>query len=195
MIADGIKSVHKQGVCREDLWTYSDSGTKFMRKPGAACYQDALKMMNLDNIKSINQDLYTLKSVLSKNIPIVFGIAVYDSFMSYAVATTGIVPMPDTSKENLQGWHALFLIGYDDGKQAFLLQNSWSANWGIGGRAWIPYDYILNPNLTDDIWGIDKVGAGAVPPQPKPHLPTPSEIIGGVSDFVHDVADKIRSIV
>lgn len=38
--------------------------------------------------------------------------------------------------------HAWCIIGYDDAKQAFLLQNSWGTNWGCGGRIWVSYNYI-----------------------------------------------------
>ncbi len=35
--------------------------------------------------------------------------------------------------------HVVMLIGWDDDKQAWLIKNSWSKNWGEDGFAWIKY--------------------------------------------------------
>lgn len=35
--------------------------------------------------------------------------------------------------------HQVVLCGWDDGKQAWLLKNSWGPSWGIGGFMWIAY--------------------------------------------------------
>lgn len=40
--------------------------------------------------------------------------------------------------------HAWCIIGYDDTKQAALLQNSWGTNWGCNGRIWVSYDYLIS---------------------------------------------------
>jgi len=37
------------------------------------------------------------------------------------------------------GGHAYLLIGYDDARGLALIQNSWGTSWGIGGRAYLPY--------------------------------------------------------
>jgi hypothetical protein len=36
--------------------------------------------------------------------------------------------------------HAVVIVGWDDAKQAWLVRNSWSARWGLGGYLWIHYD-------------------------------------------------------
>lgn len=37
------------------------------------------------------------------------------------------------------GGHCTFLAGYDRKRRMFLLQNSWGEDWGLNGRAWIPF--------------------------------------------------------
>lgn len=44
--------------------------------------------------------------------------------------------------------------GYDQTKKAFLVRNSWSANWGINGYFWMPFDYMTNTSLASDFWVI-----------------------------------------
>jgi len=38
------------------------------------------------------------------------------------------------------GGHAILCLGYDLGKDSFLLHNSWGKNWGTSGRCWIKKD-------------------------------------------------------
>jgi PKD repeat protein/C1A family cysteine protease len=40
--------------------------------------------------------------------------------------------------------HAMCIVGYDDSKQAFKVRNSWSADWGDQGYAWIGYETFLD---------------------------------------------------
>ena len=49
--------------------------------------------------------------------------------------------------------HAILLVGWDDAKVAWLLKNSWSANWGINGFMWIQYG--VNAVGTSPAWVLD----------------------------------------
>jgi C1A family cysteine protease len=45
-------------------------------------------------------------------------------------------------------------VGYDDGTQRFIVRNSWGPGWGMAGYFTMPYAYVTDPNLADDIWTI-----------------------------------------
>ena len=45
-------------------------------------------------------------------------------------------------------------VGYDDAAKRFIVRNSWGAQWGLKGYFTMPYDYLLNGNLSDDFWTI-----------------------------------------
>ncbi len=160
-LSDGILSVCKQGACAESQWTYSDNRTKFKKRPPELAYKDARLTMDLDNMgqSHVPQDLTALKSILARDVPIVFGINVYSSFESPLVENTGNIPLPKRSERKL-GEHAMTLVGYDDKARVFHLVNSWGEKWGNQGFGTIPYDYVLNPRLTypDDFWKIESVG-------------------------------------
>ena len=155
-IRDGIKSVASQGVCPESEWPYAVS--KFAVKPPASCYTDALKFKALV-YESVDQDLTLIKAALSPGRGLVIGISVYESFESEEVANTGIVPLPKFS-ESLLGGHCVRLVGYTDNglpgipANHFIGMNSWGTGWGLKGFFAIPYAYITNPNLCDDLWSI-----------------------------------------
>lgn len=40
--------------------------------------------------------------------------------------------------------HAVLIMGYNDSTSAFLIKNSHGPDWGDGGYAWLPYDYVTN---------------------------------------------------
>ena len=149
MIRDGIKSVANQGACLEKQWPYKPE--KFAVKPPDKCYTEAVKYEAL-TYKRLAQTESQLKTCLASGIPFVFGIQVYDSFMTDTVAKTGVVPMP-VNGEQLQGGHAVLCVGYTkDGY--FIAMNSWGTGWGQKGFFLIPVKYLLDTNLTSDIWAI-----------------------------------------
>jgi len=156
-LRDGIKSLNKQGICKEKEWTYDDDsapGAKFTQKPPASCYKNAQQNQILSYQRLNSNNINSLKGCLAEGFPFAFGYTVYDSFMTAAVAKNGLMPMPDFSKEKVVGGHAVLAVGYDEKKQMVLVRNSWDTTWGIKGYFWMPYAYITNGHLCDDFWTI-----------------------------------------
>lgn len=153
MIRDGLKSVANQGVCHESTWPYTVS--KFKRKPTKKAYTEATKY-TAKVYSRVSQDIMSLKACLANGDPFVFGFSVYESFESPEVAKTGILNMPGKS-EKLLGGHAVVCVGYDDSTSRFKVRNSWGSDWGDNGYFTMPYDYLTNRNLADDLWVIKDV--------------------------------------
>jgi C1A family cysteine protease len=147
-ISDGIKTVAKQGVCPETLWAYNIN--KFASKPPKKCYTQAKKdvVTKYERVTGLEQ----LKDAIASGYPVVFGMSVYESFESDAVAQTGIVPMPNANEQFLGG-HCVLASGYDDATGRVLVRNSWGESWGIKGYCEMPYDY-FNNELVSDCWVI-----------------------------------------
>jgi C1A family cysteine protease len=142
--------LRKYGVCQESIYPYNIN--LFSTLPSL----NALKNLNLlKNFMyySVNQDINSFKHTLvTFNKPIIFGIMIYSSFMSSQVASTGIVPMPNKTKETLLGGHCVTMIGYDDNKLCFVCANSWGTYWGNKGLFYLPYNYVIDPNLAGDFY-------------------------------------------
>ena len=151
-LRDGLKTLSKQGVCPESVWTYDIS--KFAKKPTAKAYSQALKYNGIAYSR-VGRNLNLFKRAIFERNLIVLGIAVYESFLTPEVASSGIVPIPLRS-ESLMGGHAICLVGYSDEKQSFIARNSWGTTWGKGGFFFLPYEFIENDNLSDDFWIITK---------------------------------------
>jgi C1A family cysteine protease len=154
MIRDGIKSLAKLGVCPESQWPYVI--TRFAAQPTPACYSAAIKhqITTYARLETLND----MHACLAAGFPFVFGFTVYQSFESQAVAKSGIMPMPKPGESTLGG-HAVMAAGYDDSKKRFLIRNSWGPDWGLGGYFWMPYAYLTNRQLCDDLWTIRRANA------------------------------------
>ncbi|ASC69160.1 uncharacterized protein XM38_000860 [Halomicronema hongdechloris C2206] len=60
--------------------------------------------------------------------------------------------MTVSSQTAIRG-HAVMAVGYDDAREAFLIQNSWGTEWGNQGYGWLAYDYVLH-GLATDWWSL-----------------------------------------
>ena len=52
------------------------------------------------------------------------------------------------------GGHAVVAVGYDDARKTFVVRNSWGTSWGMKGYFTLPYAYLDDRNLSDDLWTI-----------------------------------------
>ena len=149
-IRDGIKSVHIQGVCPEKMWPYDVNA--FAQAPPQGCYTDAMTHQVV-SYHRVPRVLNQMKGCLADGYLFVFGFTVYDSFESPTVAKTGKLNMPGKN-EKVLGGHAVAAVGYDDKSSRFIVRNSWGSTWGLKGYFTMPYDYLLEQNLSDDFWTI-----------------------------------------
>lgn len=152
-IRDGIKTINTVGVCPEALWPYDI--TKFAEEPSTECYDEAVHHKCVE-YKRVYQSLEQIKQCLIEGFPIIFGIAVYESFESEEVDKTGMVPMPKEN-EKLIGGHAILCVGFDEDRGVVYFRNSWGEEWGENGYGFLPIDYILNPELASDFWTLYRV--------------------------------------
>lgn len=147
---DGISTLKNIGVCNESLWQYDIS--KFKQKPNEICYKEAANH-TINKFYAIEQRICQLKAALIQGFPVIFGFAVYKSFMTENVKNTGIMKLP-LENDELLGGHAVAAVGFDDKNQVFIIRNSWGDNWGDNGYFYMPYQYILNKELASDFWCI-----------------------------------------
>lgn len=156
MIRDGVKSVNKLGAPPEASWPYSDNNPgPFQEKPKAGVYQEATRH-KATAYQRIGRSLSLMKGCLADGYPFVYGFTVYTSFESNDVAKTGKVPMP-AAGEKVLGGHAVLAVGYDDHEQRFIVRNSWGPGWGMHGYFTMPYAYLMDADLSDDMWTIRSV--------------------------------------
>ncbi len=168
-IQQGFKVLNKKGVCSEVLYPYITS--KQGLQPPKSLDSGALKNRVIQ-YAPVQQEVNYMKNLLKMGYPFVFGILVYQSFMTNSVTRTGIVPMPKNG-EIILGGHAITAVGYDDTTQMIKFANSWGRGWGNRGYGYIPYAYITNGSLCGDIWTMYKVNMQIPVPPAKIHKKRP----------------------
>lgn len=147
-IRDGIKGIAKYGACPEPEWPYDVA--QVTRRPEARCYTDARKHKAV-LYQRVPQTLDAIQTFLATEIPVVFGMAVFESFESTAVERSGVVNMPERGEKQV-GAHAVVLAGYDAGAKRFKVRNSWGKAWGQRGYFTLPFAYVVRGALASDFW-------------------------------------------
>lgn len=144
-IRDGMQVFQQMGVCPETDDPYDVS--KFTLAPSEQAVTDAAqhKISAYHRVTGIDG----VQTALSQGSPVVTGIQVYESFESDMVASTGIVPAPESGEQGLGG-HAVLIVGYDTPKQWFIVRNSWGANWGVQGYFYLPFSVFSK--VVADMW-------------------------------------------
>jgi C1A family cysteine protease len=164
-VRDICKALNKWGLAPEEDWPYDTS--RFTETPPSKAYSDAAEH-EATVYAAVAQDENQMKSVLASGFPIIIGFTVYESFESAEANSTGQIPMPGKN-EGVLGGHCMLVVGY--GTDKWIMANSWGTGWGDNGYCYMPMEYLLDPNLSDDFWMIKTVsGAGPtpVPPSPSP---------------------------
>jgi len=149
-LRSGVKSLNKWGFCEEELYPYIIKD--FVKKPSQKVYEAAYPR-RIYQYGRVNQDRESLCFNLADSQPIVFGFAVYESFESKKVGSSGVVPFPK-SDESCLGGHAVTLVGYDKNKQVYIFRNSYGSKWGDNGYGYLPFSYVENASLAGDFWVI-----------------------------------------
>lgn len=145
---DCLYAMVVDGVLPESDWPYNDFCLK--AKPGDDLYAKAdqnevLEYQRVDMDLGVDWDLLIQGLRLA---PVIFGFSVPESFMSDAVARTGVMPMPKDGESIIAGHSMLFVKEEDD---RLLARNSWGKAWGIKGHVWMPREFIESGALAD-LW-------------------------------------------
>ncbi len=105
----------------------------YLASPPPQARQEAAQF-NTDGYERLDpKNTLAVKTALANNNVVIFGMRTHENFTKYRGGIYDRIEGPNL------GGHAMALIGYDDSKNAFLLINSWSEQWGEKGYGWISY--------------------------------------------------------
>lgn len=182
-IRNGMKTINSVGVCPEVNWPYTESA--FAKKPPAKLYALAKKHKCVQ-YKRLNQSVDQLKQCLIEGFPFVFGMMVFPEFESVEVANTGVLPMPAAGAQPIGG-HAVMCVGFDEIKKIFIVRNSWGVEWGDHGYFYMPYAYMLSPDLASDFWTATRV-------EDAPIVNAPVAMVMKADNPVEKVTEVVQNI-
>jgi hypothetical protein len=153
------QALTKYGICAETLMPYpsGDRTTAYKTPPTSAAISNALGFKISSYVLINSGDTLAVKTCLRNNIPVMMGFNVYDNTSTYQyfenLNTTSDTYNPLTSTGalaagvRLLGGHATPIVGYDDTKKAFLVQNSWGTSWGNAGFYYMPYSVFMSTKI------------------------------------------------
>jgi hypothetical protein len=167
-LTQALPIIKSYGLPYETLWNYSNI-SNFSVFPPLSVYKSSSITTKTLIYTAISQTDIVIMNAIYANTPILFGFNVYQSFMTNAVAQTGVIPTPNPSIEQLEGGHCVSIVGWTvyNNIQCYIIRNSWGTNWGNtgaiaynpnngsnGGFAYIPKSYVLNPSLAYEFYSI-----------------------------------------
>jgi C1A family cysteine protease len=153
-LRDGYKTVARTGVCAEHRWPYDVR--RYRRRPPAVCYDEA-QVHRAIHYERLQQTLRHMHACLAEGCPFTVGLGVHQTFKSALVKRTGVVSLPDTGRDRFLGGHAMLVVGYVDDSRHFIVRNSYGPDWGDRGYGYVPYRYLLDPDLAWDLWTARRV--------------------------------------
>jgi hypothetical protein len=151
-IVSALELLEQSGCCTLESMPYDQFD--FKTRPSKEAREEA-KKFELRSFKRVNHRLLNgIKRFIASGDPIVIGAEVDRSFMRLK----GDEVWKDFENEDGQGrgLHAMIVVGYDDDKSAFLLQNSWGKNWGTRGCGWIEYEHFKD-SIFEAYWCRDMI--------------------------------------
>uniref|UniRef100_A0A7C1IZD8 Copper amine oxidase-like N-terminal domain-containing protein n=1 Tax=Ammonifex degensii TaxID=42838 RepID=A0A7C1IZD8_9THEO len=140
-----FKVYQKYGICPEELYRYEEmtSDVNCPMPPREAI--EAAARYKIKTYAQIASPMDTdrdavirlLREAVAREGPIQIAHWVFESFLD-AKPPHYIIPEP---KGRQLGLHADTICDMDDDRRAFLIRNTWP-EWGDGGYAWMPYDWV-----------------------------------------------------
>ena len=147
---DGIKAIHKWGICSERIWPYLID--KFALPPSLDAYLDATKRIVNTYYRLITLD--DMLRALDIGYPIVTSMNVYNTFYELEIPGKTTLKMP-ANADNIIGGHAVVLVGYNLANRVFITRNSFGELWGDKGYFYTPFDYVEKDFMDNWIFDID----------------------------------------
>jgi len=114
----------------------------YLAQPSLNAYNEAQNYKAVSFARVDYENIEDVKRVLTEGNAVIAGLEIFENFYYY---TGGVYKHTEGAS---QGGHAMCVVGYDDGKGAFKIINSWSPNWGEKGYCWISYDIFSKYTLS-----------------------------------------------
>jgi hypothetical protein len=154
-IRDGIKSVNRDGACKETTWPYDIS--KFTVKPDGGCYTEA-ELFQAVSYQRVPILPMMFKAALAAGYPIAFGI------MSPMITSRAKASPSTAWSRCLTPSASSALEARPSARRPTTMPNSRSSSATPGARcgadqrdtSTCPYAFVANARLTSDAWAISK---------------------------------------
>lgn len=149
MIAKGVANMNTKPFTGQKMTCDGATPTgNSSNKLGA--YRLVAYTRELSNSGPYGMTVTNLKSKLTEG-PLVVGAKLGETFMRWNSSAVITSDDPD-SYNGGHAYHAMMIVGYDNSRKAFRIQNSWgTTEWGDNGYIWVGYEHFIN-NFAFGVW-------------------------------------------
>lgn len=148
-IDSAVSFLKTKGVADEACMPYVSGATGQDVACNKACTDASSRSLKISASRKptfLFRSLNAIKKALQKG-PLVTSMTVYSDFLTYS---SGVYKSTSNRRE---GGHAISIVGYDDGKNALIIRNSWGPDWGEKGFAYI--DYKDKSGIGNQTWSFE----------------------------------------
>jgi hypothetical protein len=176
-IHHGMAALMAFGVCEERMWPYLEP--MFSTRPTEAAYQNATRYEAVSSHARRAADRRWRRWPRASRSPSACPCRQLLSRRRRDRRDADAGELPDPGQPS---GHAMLLVGYDLGKEAYLVRNSWGSRFGENGYCWIPFKVMDAWSEPDHFWAI-----GAIEQAPGFSLIGPS-----IAETVENVTSKVQ---
>ena len=144
-----FKAIRHKGFCIENEFRTNKQNLNTDTIPDKI-YEKALPYKFI-KIYSVDQNIETIKAVLSNKYPILVGFSVFYKFSKIS----NKLWVPNHNLESNIGGLGGVIVGYIHEREVFIMAQTYGNNFGQSGYIMVPYKYILNPNYTFEMYVLD----------------------------------------
>ena len=143
---------------------------------------------NIDKLEALANDyritsyarLYNEKEIKSWMYTHKIGIPIAIATEDLVLDKNNIIQLPN---EYPNSGHAMLIVGWNE--QGYIVQNSWSKNWGDNGFAILPYEYEIR-----EAWGVTTTQYHSIESVHKPYMNLARIIIQKIIILFRNILDR-----
>ena len=180
---EALKQVNHYGDCVYEDFPYNEKYD--VVKQLIASNKEALYLLaepyKLNSYYRCNNN-NEIKRAVYRNGGVVIAIRVYEDFSRDLHKSKSFVP---------RGGHAMVIVGWtNDGR--WIVQNSWGADWGYGGKLFMDFDYPIS-----EAWGVITCQERPKPidPEPEPEPKPEPEPEPSKPTFIQAIVELFKKII
>jgi C1A family cysteine protease len=132
-------------------------------------------------------DRYAMRGELAAGRVVAFGSRLYDDFLTHRGGSVFRGSGNFLTQNNQHAAHAMVVVGYDDGRGAYRVMNSWGTVWGDSGFVWMSFETF--EETVFESYSIEPVSVRVVPQPPPGPPPEPEGFLDEAYQFA--VADPV----
>jgi C1A family cysteine protease len=140
---EALEHMKTKGLLQLSKFSYNENSCS--KKPTGAQLQEATrhKIRGYNRLtktgRNYDVDLEAVKQNIAQGAPVIIAAKVPNSFQDMMGKKVWKPNSSEKRNVNKLGGHAMCLIGYDDTRKQFEIQNSWGTQWGDKGFVFVSY--------------------------------------------------------